>query len=51
MATFKKRPDLLKKRKLSKDEQKLLDEYLEEDDLPFPEENKIQAGTLINSSE
>ena len=28
--TFKKRPDLLKKRKLSKDEQLLLDEYLEE---------------------
>ena len=28
--TFKKRPDLLKKRKLSKDEQQLLDEYLEE---------------------
>ena len=27
--TFKKRPDLLKKRKLSKDEQLLLDEYLE----------------------
>ena len=27
------------------------DEYLEEDDLPFPEENRIQAGTLINSSE
>lgn len=30
VATFKKRPDLLKKKKLSKDEQKLLDEYLEE---------------------
>jgi len=30
MKTFKKRPDLLKQRKLSKDEQKLLDEYLEE---------------------
>ena len=30
VTTFKKRPDLLKQRKLSKDEQKLLDEYLEE---------------------
>ena len=30
VTTFKKRPDLLKKRKLSKDEQQLLDEYLEE---------------------
>ena len=30
VSTFKKRPDLLKKRKLSKDEQQLLDEYLEE---------------------
>ena len=30
MKTFKKRPDLLKKRKLSKDEQLLLDEYLDE---------------------
>jgi tRNA (guanine37-N1)-methyltransferase len=30
MKTFKKRPDLLKKRKLSKEEQLLLDEYLDE---------------------
>ena len=30
VTTFKKRPDLLKNRKLSKDEQQLLDEYLEE---------------------
>jgi len=30
VTTFKKRPDLLKKRKLSKYEQQLLDEYLEE---------------------
>jgi len=30
VTTFKKRPDLLKQRKLSNDEQKLLDEYLEE---------------------
>ena len=30
VTTFKKRPDLLNQRKLSKDEQKLLDEYLEE---------------------
>ena len=30
VTTFKKRPDLLKQRKLSEDEQKLLDEYLEE---------------------
>ena len=27
------------------------DEYLEEEDLPFSEENKIQEGTLMNSSE
>jgi tRNA (guanine37-N1)-methyltransferase len=30
MKTFKKRPDLLKTRKLSKEEQLLLDEYLDE---------------------